>query len=255
MHRRVVSACIVSKPHGRVQEKQRLTFRSLHVGAGRMKQDRKTSDDELMQRLLAAIGLGRVGRPQRADLVEQLNVIRRDYRTRFPRTALAARLDERQVRQRREILKTSRAAMIKLRRKWEKVDAGTKHEIASAGLARMELDHAPLYPDEEEHYLALVDPELLEQVLRTMELNIHYYLRMRAADYHKRPIRRLLVEPFLQALHSRALLENDLPLSGKMESFFDWVGVKQEDRPKGVPAISRNLKQRFATAKWRATVR
>ncbi|MEY9594428.1 ketosteroid isomerase-like protein [Bradyrhizobium yuanmingense] len=219
-----------------------------------MKQDGKTSDDELMQRLLAAIGLGRAGRRARADLVEQLNVIRRDYLTRFPRTALAARLDERQVRQRREILKSSRAAMIKLRRKWEKVDAGTKHEIAKSGLLRMDLERAPLYPDEEEHYLALINPELLEQVLRTLELNIQYHLRMSGVDYHKRPVRRLLVEPFLQALHSRGLLENDLPLSGKMEALFDWVGVKQGDRPKGVPAISRNLKQRLGKSSWRVPV-
>jgi hypothetical protein len=86
-------------------------------------------------------------------------------------------------------------------------------------------------------------PGLLEKVLDITALSLQCHLKVKAGD-HRTQIRKLLIEEFLVFLSAEGLLENELPLSRKMEALFNWIGIKQTDRPKGIAAIARKFKQR-----------
>ena len=89
-----------------------------------------------------------------------------------------------------------------------------------------------------------IDPAAIEE---EEDRNIEFAID-RAADYRKRQVRKLAVEPFLLLREERGIVPHPklLPLSRMMKAFFDWLGVEQALRPtdSGIRTIARELRNR-----------
>jgi hypothetical protein len=66
------------------------------------------------------------------------------------------------------------------------------------------------------------------------------------SGYRKRQIRTLVVEPFLRFLKTHDIVPSrQLPRSGMMRAWFDWLGVEKKLRPTdtGIRTIARDLQK------------
>jgi hypothetical protein len=89
-----------------------------------------------------------------------------------------------------------------------------------------------------------IDPAAIEE---EEDRNIEFAID-RAADYRKRQVRKLAVEPFLLLLEDYRVVPHPklLPLNRMMQAFFNWLGIEKALRltDSGIRTIARDLRKR-----------
>jgi hypothetical protein len=199
---------------------------------------RRRSDDELLDRLFAAIGKGGYNYFERLELTNDLHIIREGC-SKLDELPLAGGTHRNLLRKFRENTASRRALREQLK--------PVRDAIVMAGWLRR-------YPDADETELRAVmqddtdsvDPAIVED---REDQNIAFLID-RSADYRKRQVRKLAVEPFLRWLELNGVVSHpqQLPLTRMMKAWFDWLGIDTRLRPteSGIRTIVRDQKRRCA---------
>lgn len=190
------------------------------------------SDDELLTRLFAAIGMAECNAFERYGLAVELEDIR----------AGCSKLNELPVAggTHRKLLKKFRANTAK-RRALRKQLAPVLDAIAMAALRRRnpDADEAALRAALSD--LGRIDPADAED---DEDRDIAFLIDQ-SGDYRKRQVRKLAVEPFLRWLDNHGVVAHPkrLPRSAMMRAWFDWLGIAPRLRPSdaGIRTIAREL--------------
>lgn len=192
-----------------------------------------SSDDQLLARLLAAIGKNDADAAERGRLEDAFKWLRRDYQTRL--SAFETEVDHRALL--RKLLANTRKRH-ELRRQL----AAIQQEIRRVGWIRI-MDAK--FPEPVQLRMAeFLDPIALENIERLEENNIKYFLRT-TDDYRKGALRRLAVEPFLLMMHKeKVTFPRERPLTDATEALFDYIGIDPKRRPdkSGIRTIARDIK-------------
>jgi hypothetical protein len=96
--------------------------------------------------------------------------------------------------------------------------------------------------------IALSDPKLVGEVAAIEIENIQHLLDSDAAEFKKRPLRRLLLEPFFRVLHIHDVIwSRKLPLTEMMDALFDFVGLERSRRPTetGIRTIAADMRRQL----------
>jgi hypothetical protein len=194
----------------------------------------KSSDAELLDRLFAAIGKADSSHFERFPLEFELSEIR----------SACSKLDELPIAggTHRELLKKFRANKAK-RRKLRDQLRPVRDAIVLAGWLRQNpgADEAVLRATMQDD-TGRVDPAAIEDE----EDQDIAFLIDQSADYRKRQVRKLAVEPFLRWLEKQGVVPHPkrLPRTRMMRTFFDWLGVDARLRhsDSGVRTIAWELK-------------
>ena len=195
----------------------------------------KDNSEELLQRLIAAIGKDAAGDAERAWFEERFRTLKRDYQKRLP--GFGSEVEHRDLL--RKFL-----ANADERRELRRQLAAFKHELAR--IRRIRLD--AIEDDDSRLILTmLTDPEIIARAEETEEGDIKIFLD-NADDYRKGPIRKLAIEPFLVFLQNEDVVPSrELPLYHMVKALLDFLGVDPRRRPTdpGIRSIAHDVKRRF----------
>ena len=174
----------------------------------------RNPDDELLARLIDAIGKSDVAAAERIRFEDAFKRLKRNYQERLP--AFEADVDHRALL--RKLLANTRK-----RRELRRQLAAVQQEIRRVGWIRI-MDAK--FPEPVQLRMAeFLDPIALENIERLEENNIKYFLKT-TDDYRKGALRRLLIEPFLsRVLRENVTFSRERPLTGAMDALFDFIGV------------------------------
>lgn len=193
----------------------------------------RNPDDELLARLIDAIGKSDVAAAERIRFEDAFKRLKRNYQERLP--AFEADVDHRALL--RKLLANTRK-----RRELRRQLAAVQQEIRRVGWIRI-MDAK--FPEPVQLRMAeFLDPIALENIERLEENNIKYFLKT-TDDYRKGALRRLLIEPFLsRVLRENVTFSRERPLTGAMDALFDYIGVAPNRRPdkSGIRTIARDIK-------------
>jgi hypothetical protein len=184
--------------------------------------------DELLEKLLAAIGKGDTDNFDRHALVQRLREIEAGFQ--LPN-----------IGPYRKLLRKYRENTAKRGELWRQL--GPIHdEIVMAGLVRKNpgVDEGDLRAALQDHTKDFDLPEI-----EANEDEDIAFLIDRADDYRKRQVRKQAVEPFLRFLQKHDVVPSrKLPLNRMMAALFDWLHIEMRLRPTetGVRTIARDLK-------------
>jgi hypothetical protein len=197
----------------------------------------KDNSEELLQRLIAAIGKDAAGDAERAWFEERFRMLKQGYLKRLP--PFESDVDYRELlgkflvngEERRE-LRRQLTAM--------------KYELWRIRRIRLNATHAP---DDKSRFIlsALTDPDIIARFELEEERDIQTYLEM-ATDYRKGAIRKLAIEPFLVLLQNEDVVASrERPLNHMVKALLDFLGVDPKRRPTdpGIRAIAREIKDKF----------
>jgi hypothetical protein len=199
-----------------------------------MTQSRKSlgsRPDELLGKLLAAIGKSDSDSIERYALVEELKKIEGAYSERRRRPTSGSH---------HKLLWKFRANTAR-RRELRRQLRPIYDDIVIAGYLR-----ANPGADEGELRAALLDStESIDPAeIEAIEDQDIAFLIDSAGDYRKRQVRKQVVEPFLRFLEKNEVVPSrDLPRTRMMRALFDWLGIEQTLRPTdaGIRTIARDL--------------
>jgi hypothetical protein len=194
--------------------------------------DQQSSDTDVSDTLLLNRLLSATGAPDGARgvlLEEDLRTFRRWYKEEWPGAT------EPQAERRTEVLRKMVTHSQERLDLWKQLGPGGTRDIDQYA-SRLEVNRlAPLG----ESFLRI------EQLLYMSILNV---LIERHFGYRKTPIRRLVIEPFLDVLEKHGLWETAEDMTKVMAALYDFLGVPQKDRPTdaGMRTIIREYKQEQA---------
>ena len=214
-----------------------------------------TNPDLLLERLLDAMGKGDAAEAERTNLKSWLRSIKTGYEVQTDRIT-SINNGQKVIDPQRELLQKLLAILIEaseLRKQLGK----RKKDIQKAGALCVAKAKPPLPMDEFKRRIALSDPKLVDEVAAIEAENIQYLLDAELTEYHKPPLRRLLIEPFLSILHRHGVVPSsrELPLNHMMAALFDFVGLEQNRRPTeaGIRTIAADMRRQLKNTprSWR----
>jgi hypothetical protein len=200
--------------------------------------------DELLDKLLSALGKGNAAETERANLKSWLRSIKTGYEVRTDR--ITSIENGREVFDpKRELLQKLHANItegIELRRQ---LGARIK-DIRDAGAQCVAKAKPPLPVDEFKKRIALSNPALVDQVAAIEAENIRHLLSVRiSTDYKKPPFREYVIKPFLEFLDQQGIKPSrKYPLSRMTAALFDYLEIPPTRRPDdaGIRTIVRDMK-------------
>ncbi|MFL6837226.1 MAG: hypothetical protein ACJ8FZ_07965 [Bradyrhizobium sp.] len=189
--------------------------------------------DELLDRLLAAIGKGDCNVFERHALVSELRDIQSAYS------------------EMRQLPGPYRKLLRQFHKNTEKRQQLRKRlkpihdDIVMAGWLRQcpDADEGDLRGTLQDHLSDTIDPAEIEAI----EDQHIMFLIDRTSDYRKRRVRKRAVEPFLKFLEKHGIVSSkQLPRNRMMQAWFDWLGVEKKLRPTdpGIRTIARDLQKK-----------
>jgi len=188
--------------------------------------------DELLDRVLAAIGKGDSDGLERYGLVAELQEIEAAYSKRRGRPTSGSY--HKLLRK----FRANTAKRLELRRQLRPV----YDDIVMAGWLRSNPN-----ADEGELRAAVEDSENIDpaEFEANEDQDIAFFIDS-AGGYRKREVRKQAVEPFLRFLKKHDLVPSrKLPLNRMMGALFDWLDIERKLRPAdtGIRTIARDLKR------------
>jgi hypothetical protein len=194
--------------------------------------------DVLLEQLLSGITGKKmdISSPERAKLEEHLQGIKEGYEERWPRLTSA------EARQRKAVLLKMLKKIAQLCKLGQQLGPDGEQEIALAGKNRIVFG-PDLDDDELKATLMFTTyPGLVGAAVEIYQKNIRFLLDCH--EYHKGPLRTVVIEPFLIFLDRFDLWESAQPLTSVMRTLFDWLGVEQKYRltDPGIRAIVHEFK-------------
>jgi hypothetical protein len=199
-------------------------------------------DNELLNKLLTAIGKGDAKGAERAELEKLFGPIRLLYEIGRERIASPYAVAQRKPLL-QKMLKTI-GELIELR---QQLGVDGRKEIQFAEFQRKNPRNtveAVLNECELPETLLPVPSEAIDLLLANEAQNIGFLLDATSRDYRKTPIRVFVIEPFLIMLEMEDLLEGVQPLTNVMTALFDWLGI-EKNRPTsaGLRTIVREFRR------------
>ena len=196
-----------------------------------------TSDDELLARLIAAIGKTDAPAAERAWFEHTLRLLKDGTLKRLP--AYESDVDFRDLFQ--KFIATGEK-----RRDLRRQFSAMQYELWRIRL--LLLKDMPTDNEGRSKTTWLTNPETVEQIERAEEKAMEVFLE-HATDYRKDPVRKLAIEPFIVLLRDEGVISEDLtaprelPLNRMVDALLDYLGVKR--RPTSIRPVVHDIKRDF----------